>query len=390
MITLDAWPRGEKFLHGSVRLTPLGGSRRAFAPNAIDQAFSLLRGWALRPRVRLYGCVHPVRAFSVSDARADSTTESRPWGTVVWEDRAGACGDAGRISALVEQSLTTPSDRDPLFIRADVEFARVGRRRASLFLRRGAAIAIREIDAASCEELVRASAVVIALAHELGLDPQPASTGASAPPPAEVAAPTATTTSPVESALPVLERSKVGEREKGPVKFILVSPRALSVAPLVDVATLPGVAAGVRARLARDFLFLGVALTGILLPTVERKLEGVSFTTGYAAGGLRIFRSFYHGDWAFEASVGLSLGQYWVEGVGTVVRRAGATSPYSAIETSLETAYRLSNRFRIRANLDGVVHASRPEYVSDDTSLRSVWMSTGLALRAGIGPEFMF
>jgi hypothetical protein len=126
-----------------------------------------------------------VGLFAAVPARAASSMESRSWGTVVWEDRAGACGNAAGVSNLVEQGLGTQAANDPLFVRAEVERARVGRIRASLFMRRGAAIAVRDLDAASCDELTRATSVVIAMAYELGLDPQPPSPPPPAPTQAE-------------------------------------------------------------------------------------------------------------------------------------------------------------------------------------------------------------
>src|SRR5262249_37938214 len=151
--------------------------------------------------------------------------------------------------------------------------------------------------------------------------PQPTSTEGNTPPSADTAKQETAVDSPVSSTPPVAPRSDASERERPRVKITLVEQTALSVAPLVDAFTLPGVAPGLRARVARDFLVFGFALQGVLLPSLDRKLEGVNLSTGYAAGGLRIFRPFRLPDWEFDASVGLSLGQYWVEGVGADVRR---------------------------------------------------------------------
>lgn len=317
---------------------------------------------------------------TASSAHASSTMESRFWGTVVWEDRAGTCGTAISVSNLVETNLSGPSDRDPLFVRAEIDRARVGRARASLFLRRGSAIAVRELDAASCDELSRSAAVVITMAYEMGLDPEP-----STPPPAPTEEAAAVPT-PVPARAPEAPPA-ADKRESAPPKEIrFYAPRALSFAPIADVGTLPNPAGGVRGRFARDFGIIGVAFTGIFLTGASQTNNDVTFDVSYAAGGLQLFRSWTASRFTFELGVGLSLGQYWIDAGSAPITREGKP-PYAALEASFDTTYRLTDAFRMRAGIGNVVHANRAAYSSND---RSVWDPAGMAYRVSIGPELVF
>lgn len=317
---------------------------------------------------------------TASSARASSTMESRPWGTVVWEDRAGTCGTAISVSNLVEQSLSAPSDRDPLFVRAEIDRARVGRARASLFLRRGSAIAVRDLDAASCDELARSAAVVITMAYEMGLDPEP-----SAPPaaPAEAAEPVvAPVPTPASEAPPAADK----RGSEPPKEIRIYAPRAISFAPIADIGTLPNPAGGVRGRFGRDFGIIGVAFTGIFLTGASQTNNDVTFDVSYAAGGLQLFRSWTARRWTFEPGVGLSLGQYWIDAGSAPITREGKP-PFTALESSFDTTYRLTDAFRMRAGVGTVIHANRAAYSSND---RSVWAPAGMAYRVSIGPELVF
>jgi hypothetical protein len=311
-------------------------------------------------------------------ALAASSMESRSWGTVVWEDRAGACGNAAGVSNLVEHGLGAHVANDPLFVRAEVERARVGRTRASIFMRRGSAIAVRDLDAGSCEELTRASAVVIAMAYELGLDPQPPAPPAAEPAPVESAA--------VVEPAPVAPLPPAAERAQQPAKIVFVSRGALTLAPIADVGTLPGLSGGVRARVARDFGPIGAALYGTYLPNVERNMNGVDVDLGYVAASVRLFRSFGYRNWSFDVSMGIALGQYFVDGGDVELQRAGKP-PFTAFESSLEGAYRLTSSVRLRTTLEYALHIQRPAFSAEH---RSVWDPSGAALRASIGPELLF
>lgn len=340
-------------------------------------------------RKRILSTVMGTLALVVASAAAEAATSSASsaWGTIVWDDRTGGCSDAAHVSTAIARSVSISVEREPLFVRADVEAARVGRRRASLLLRRGGTIAVREVDAASCEELSRSAAVVVAMAYELGLDPTPANEPA---PKAEAdSAPESTDTpSPPPTVAPSPAESHDAGVTPRPARVTLRTQAALSIAGVVDAGTLPGVSSGLRGRLARDFGFVGIAIQGAFLPVAGRSVgdEG-RVDVGYASGGLRVFESFQRGAWAFDVGAGLALAKF-LGGEGPGVRREGTTSS-AVIEASGEVAYRFGAHLRLRTSLDVASHVSGPTYTVATAATQTQW-SPGAAFRLGLGPELTF
>ncbi len=352
----------------------------------------------MRARVVAFGWAGVMAAALCARAAAaasPSDLASRTWGTVIWEDASRACdGGSVEIADLVEQNIDQAARAEPLFVRAEIERGRVGRLRASVFLRRGATWTSREIDAATCDELRRGAAVVLAMAYEMGLQadgaPDPESAGERPQAPSEPRGAQAEAERGPSAAPPNAEpQDRTAQPRPTPRRTHFQG----SVAATLDYGTLPRPAAGVRGTAGIERAGWSIALGGVVLPAVSSTLadrsEGASIGALAASlqGCLPLRRGGVAAGWSLGACGAGAYGRYDASGFGMAASRSDG-SVYFALGAGLHGSLALTRTIGLRADVESVFHLARPRFVV--TGAGDIHQPSLVAARASIGPEVAF
>jgi len=309
-------------------------------------------------------------AFFVSCAATQALYAEERAFTVAWQ-APSECPDGAAIERYVEQ-VVGGSGSGPVAVRATGSVTRSadGRYAATLELDTGSAQAsTRALDAADCEAVSQAAALLIGLAIRAQVEP--------------VAAP------PVEAPQPPVKETPPAAAEP--------SPRArgfLSVGPVADWGSTPGLTFGLS-------LSGGVQLAGLRIepslayfgPRSESVAgqPGVGARFTLATAGLRACMPLAGGRLWLAPCLG--AGVDWIRGSGFGARVPRSGSSWSAVgRAGLLLGWDISSVISMHWELEGVLAAARPEFqVQENTADEGfVFRRRAASARTGLGMDVHF
>ena len=211
---------------------------------------------------------HSFRCFVFTFAAAASARAA----DLDWDAPAG-CPDRDALRWRIEEALgTTLAHAAPLHFSAKVEKKSVERWLVELDVTSDSSeteAQHRELEAPSCDELVQAVSVAVALA--LGADrvePQaPTPESKSAPPEPPAPAPP----EPESKGAPQLTRAAVPQKKSTANRSYWF---AADLGPVFDIGSLPGLAPGIQGSVIAGNRALGAKLAGVALPNQEKSEAG--------------------------------------------------------------------------------------------------------------------
>lgn len=349
------------------------------------------------------------RAGARSRALALAIATSGPAGPgveVIWEAPA-SCPDAPTARAeILARVADGPAARE-LRATARVRALDDGTFEVEVELRREGDVATRTLRAASCNEALTATAVVVAIAVDPSLEPvaddgTPVET--LVPPPPSDASGEVPAVSVVEdeeeAASSTRERGAAGEAGEAPAPSerrseAAASPRelglSLGVRGGLDFGALPspaGHVAGAVGIFGRRFVVQAGALHRIRTQTTVELPQPVGGRFRLTAASLSAGPRLRWGAFELPLAAGLELGAIWARGIGAGVEPIPVRRTWLAAVASAGVGWapRLASpraSFALHLGLDGVVPLLRPEFTLDDAV--DVLTVGTFAIRAWLG-----
>lgn len=326
----------------------------------------------------------------VTWATSAHTPEPSPRLTIDWHAPAG-CPDAATAEAVIAERAADAIGETPLHVRVDVREHATGWR-VLVELDGEAAQGTRELDANTCEDALRATAVVIGIA----VDPH-ASTDAPSTSPVTVPGPTAGEAGaardpaepPARGPSRVPETRSSTDRPPPPREDRAARFAALGVAAGPDVGAVPRLGAVLRGSVAagaEHWFVRGSAIHRVERSTVARAVDGAErrgrfrMTAGQLAAGAR----WAWGKIELPVHAGVELGVTWARGAGVDVRPTTSRRLWSAAILGLGVAYAPIRRLALRVEAEGTVPLTRPEFVLGDVDIATIRRA---GIRAWLGIE---
>jgi len=240
----------------------------------------------------------------------------------------------------------------------------------------------RRLEAATCEELAEAAALIVAIS----IDPNLAETESEPPvddaqPPAAASEEQPASPAPWDSPLePVLLERETPE-PRPPFRLGLRAMGGMDMNVLSSVGPTVGLAFGVLWPRWR------VDLTGSYWTPTEGTAEALDDVGGVFqlwAAGLRAARVLHAGTFEFPLAVGLELGAMHGRGQGDGLRGDQAAALWSAAVAGAGAAWVAKRFLALWLQVDGIVAMSRPEFETDQGTLVYRTSAGGARLMAGV------
>lgn len=308
----------------------------------------------------------------------------------------------GRVRTLLASELATVLHH-PLEVRAQVVQLESGRYQLELEIHEGGESGARTIEAATCQELVPAGALVIALtidpellerahADAAGASGSPASS-AEAGAAAKSAAPAAT---PLPAQPPQREAARAAtERASGAADDErLARRRAVTFGPgfrlVGDAGGLPGFGVGLDLSLHAEWRALRLELAGVWLPSRDALAASDASVGGsiqLLALGARACSVSVFGPLSGGVCGAFELGQLRAEAFGADHNGSGRARWISS-GLGLNGRYRLSKRLLVAARVEGLFPLERSEFTVEN--IGSVYAPSSVTGRFALGLDVDF